>query len=339
MPKFHIGRSGKPAQCNARKGKCPLGGENEHYYSREAAQKAIEDKLYQENNSLKSSTKENNNIKNENVNNSKTEEKENYKTLAIETLVKNNEQFKRIYNEDFQQYYDNYREERDEEYYSDDNISERGGGPLSLYRRIQTKEDELNALNEEIDNMDDDFIEENDEYYINQNIKRDFIKNEIERSKIDYQAENILTDAKYWNNTSKDLSHYSIDDLKSIDSKNKNSKNDYMKELEKEYYSRSNAIKSGIKEIDNSLKTLNDKFDEHNTPQIKALKRHREYLVNSLDKYVETTKALKMYNNEKKSFYRKANKWNWAGSSFTSAMIPDWFSKGIRSKDIPERDI
>lgn len=45
MAKFHIGRGGKPAQCNARKGKCPFGSEEEHYKTREEAQKSIEKKL------------------------------------------------------------------------------------------------------------------------------------------------------------------------------------------------------------------------------------------------------------------------------------------------------
>lgn len=42
MAKFHIGRGGKPAVCSAKKGKCPYGGESDHYSSRESAQVAIE---------------------------------------------------------------------------------------------------------------------------------------------------------------------------------------------------------------------------------------------------------------------------------------------------------
>lgn len=45
MAKFHIGRSGKPAQCNAKKGNCPFGSEEEHYKTREEAQKHLENKL------------------------------------------------------------------------------------------------------------------------------------------------------------------------------------------------------------------------------------------------------------------------------------------------------
>lgn len=44
MAKFHFGRSGKPSQCNARKGNCPFGGESQQYDSTEEAQKALEDK-------------------------------------------------------------------------------------------------------------------------------------------------------------------------------------------------------------------------------------------------------------------------------------------------------
>lgn len=44
MAKFHIGRSGKPAQCRAKKGNCPFGSDAEHYGSRQEAQKALENK-------------------------------------------------------------------------------------------------------------------------------------------------------------------------------------------------------------------------------------------------------------------------------------------------------
>lgn len=44
MAKFHIGRSGKPAQCNAKKGNCPFGSDEEHYTSRQEAQTALENK-------------------------------------------------------------------------------------------------------------------------------------------------------------------------------------------------------------------------------------------------------------------------------------------------------
>lgn len=49
MAKFHIGRKGKAAICSAKKGKCPFGGESEHYSSREAATKAAEDRFAKEN--------------------------------------------------------------------------------------------------------------------------------------------------------------------------------------------------------------------------------------------------------------------------------------------------
>lgn len=52
MTKFHISKSGKPAECKAKNGNCPLGGENEHYPSKVEAQKAIEEKLFQQNNTL-----------------------------------------------------------------------------------------------------------------------------------------------------------------------------------------------------------------------------------------------------------------------------------------------
>lgn len=58
MTKFHIGRSGKPAQCRAKNGNCPFGSEEEHYNTRNEANKAVEGKLSSENNPLSSNQKE-----------------------------------------------------------------------------------------------------------------------------------------------------------------------------------------------------------------------------------------------------------------------------------------
>lgn len=49
MAKFHIGRKGKAAICSAKAGNCPFGGDDNHYSSREAANKAAEDKLAKQN--------------------------------------------------------------------------------------------------------------------------------------------------------------------------------------------------------------------------------------------------------------------------------------------------
>lgn len=48
MAKFHIGRNGKPAQCRAKSGNCPLGGESEHYGSAKEAAQAIVKNLEKE---------------------------------------------------------------------------------------------------------------------------------------------------------------------------------------------------------------------------------------------------------------------------------------------------
>lgn len=42
MDKFHINAEGNPGKCSA-KVKCPFGGDEVHYFSKEAAQKAFED--------------------------------------------------------------------------------------------------------------------------------------------------------------------------------------------------------------------------------------------------------------------------------------------------------
>lgn len=57
MARFHIGKSGKPATCNAKKGNCPLGGEGDHYPTKQQAQQAVEQKLSQQNNVLQSGKK------------------------------------------------------------------------------------------------------------------------------------------------------------------------------------------------------------------------------------------------------------------------------------------
>lgn len=54
MAKFHVGRGGKAAVCSAKKGKCPYGSDDEHYKTREEAQKVAEQKMTQQNNTLKS---------------------------------------------------------------------------------------------------------------------------------------------------------------------------------------------------------------------------------------------------------------------------------------------
>ena len=48
MAKFHIGRNGKPAQCRAKNGNCPLGGESEHYGTAKEAAQAIVQNLEKE---------------------------------------------------------------------------------------------------------------------------------------------------------------------------------------------------------------------------------------------------------------------------------------------------
>lgn len=42
MDKYHINAEGNPGKCSA-KVKCPFGGDEAHYFSKEAAQKAFED--------------------------------------------------------------------------------------------------------------------------------------------------------------------------------------------------------------------------------------------------------------------------------------------------------
>lgn len=42
MSKFHISKNGKPSICHAQSGNCPLGGESQHYETKEKAQQAIE---------------------------------------------------------------------------------------------------------------------------------------------------------------------------------------------------------------------------------------------------------------------------------------------------------
>lgn len=57
MAKFHISKNGKPAPCNAKSGNCPLGGESEHYSTREEANKAIENNMASQQNVLQSANK------------------------------------------------------------------------------------------------------------------------------------------------------------------------------------------------------------------------------------------------------------------------------------------
>jgi hypothetical protein len=45
MPKFHIKPDGTPALCKATKGKCPYGGEESHYNSKEEAYEAFQNKM------------------------------------------------------------------------------------------------------------------------------------------------------------------------------------------------------------------------------------------------------------------------------------------------------
>lgn len=51
MSKFHINKHGVPAPCKAKKGKCPLGGEEQHFNSREEAQ-TYADKINEQEHSL-----------------------------------------------------------------------------------------------------------------------------------------------------------------------------------------------------------------------------------------------------------------------------------------------
>lgn len=67
MAKFHIGRNGKPAQCNAKKGNCPFGSEKEHYNSKQEAQNHLEEKL-SHNQNVFSSAQKNDNTKQKNIN-------------------------------------------------------------------------------------------------------------------------------------------------------------------------------------------------------------------------------------------------------------------------------
>lgn len=79
MSKFHFGRSGKPAQCNAKKGNCPFGSDAEHYSSRQEAQKALEDKNTKEYATMESASKSSN----------KTHDKDLYTSSKEDRGVKN----------------------------------------------------------------------------------------------------------------------------------------------------------------------------------------------------------------------------------------------------------
>lgn len=48
MTKYHIKADGTPGVCHAEKGKCPLGGANEHYSTQEGAQKAADSKMVEQ---------------------------------------------------------------------------------------------------------------------------------------------------------------------------------------------------------------------------------------------------------------------------------------------------
>lgn len=57
MAKFHIGKSGKAAACSAKKGNCPYGSDDEHFSTREEAQKEAENRMSQNNSITKSAKK------------------------------------------------------------------------------------------------------------------------------------------------------------------------------------------------------------------------------------------------------------------------------------------
>lgn len=48
MTKFHINKHGVPAQCNAKEGNCPLGGNDTHFKNKELAQAYIDSQLESE---------------------------------------------------------------------------------------------------------------------------------------------------------------------------------------------------------------------------------------------------------------------------------------------------
>lgn len=48
MARYHVSEDGKVRKCNAQPGNCPIGGDDEHYPNKEAAEKAAEEKLAQE---------------------------------------------------------------------------------------------------------------------------------------------------------------------------------------------------------------------------------------------------------------------------------------------------
>lgn len=57
MDKFHIGKNGLPSICKAKQGNCPLGGEENHFNTKQEAYKAVENRLDQQYNTLSSSEK------------------------------------------------------------------------------------------------------------------------------------------------------------------------------------------------------------------------------------------------------------------------------------------
>lgn len=98
MAKFHIGRNGKAAQCNAKKGNCPYGTDEEHFSSRAAAQKASEEKMTRENKVMSS-----NSAKKEKTLPNKKEYgrdefllNKSYNSLAQNFANKNNQLYKKI---------------------------------------------------------------------------------------------------------------------------------------------------------------------------------------------------------------------------------------------------
>lgn len=57
MDKFHIGKNGLPSICKAKQGNCPLGGEENHFNTKQEAYKAVENRLEEKYKTLSSEGK------------------------------------------------------------------------------------------------------------------------------------------------------------------------------------------------------------------------------------------------------------------------------------------
>lgn len=292
MAKFHIGRSGKPALCSAKRGNCPFGSADEHYNSREAAQKVVEDRLAKQSGILKAQKKR--------IENESYSKKDNLGYNNNLSIIDNMD-----YSLEDKEFYDKHNTIRDKDYYSYSKlISSKTANPKlrELNEKLESLEKDKGIIQKEIDKYPEGSDNSKDEKYLQLLGRRDFLNREIERVGFDKNLyQNIKSSLPIASGSSKHIRDLTVEKIEQEAYTIYQDDNNFISERKSLYNGKLEKASELIEKQRSDIATLRNEYEETDTPQVKIMQKYLSQMGKSRNDIQLGLETINNYENMVKS--------------------------------------